>query len=196
MIISRRRRSLRPEDHCFVLTRWSRSGRAARKVGRRPTGLYGKSPRRLGEMKKAFDIKANSEIANSSKLLATNYSLFAQNPASHDELCALPTWWFWRSGCTRSHSEHGRETLQRRWYFDLSHGRVGRCQVCKTQTSSHSQYTIPLRQHAETNGPPSKRPDLVLRRPKSSTVFCPRQKPAVMRTAVPAASMARGGAAR
>ena len=52
------------------------------------------------------------------------------------ELCALPTWWFWRGGCTRSHSEHGRETPQRRWYFDLSHGRVGRCQVCKTQNQS------------------------------------------------------------
>jgi len=25
----------------------------------------------------------------------------------------LPTWWLWRSGCTRSHSELGRETLQR-----------------------------------------------------------------------------------
>ena len=55
------------------------------------------------------------------------------------ELCALPTWWFWRSGCTRSHSEHGRETLQRRWYFDLSHGRVGRCQVCKTQNSTYNR---------------------------------------------------------
>ena len=27
--------------------------------------------------------------------------------------CLLPTWWLWRSGCTRSHSELGRETLQR-----------------------------------------------------------------------------------
>ena len=27
--------------------------------------------------------------------------------------CVLPTWWLWRSGCTRSHSELGRETLQR-----------------------------------------------------------------------------------
>ena len=45
--------------------------------------------------------------------------------------CTLPTWWLWRGGCTRSHSEHGRETPQRRWYFVLRHGRVGRCQVCK-----------------------------------------------------------------
>jgi hypothetical protein len=27
--------------------------------------------------------------------------------------CSLPTWWLWRGGCTRSHSEHGRETPQR-----------------------------------------------------------------------------------
>ena len=27
--------------------------------------------------------------------------------------CHLPTWWFQRSGCTRSHPELGRETLQR-----------------------------------------------------------------------------------
>jgi hypothetical protein len=27
--------------------------------------------------------------------------------------CVSPTWWLWRSGCTRSHSELGRETLQR-----------------------------------------------------------------------------------
>ena len=51
-------------------------------------------------------------------------------------ICALPTWWFWRGGCTRSDSEHGRETPQRRWYFVLRHGRVGRCQVCKTQNQS------------------------------------------------------------
>ena len=30
-----------------------------------------------------------------------------------DLICALLTWWLWRSGCTRSHSELGRETLQR-----------------------------------------------------------------------------------
>ncbi len=41
------------------------------------------------------------------------------------------TWWLWRGGCTRSHSELGRETPQRRWYFVLRRGRVGRCQVCR-----------------------------------------------------------------
>jgi hypothetical protein len=54
-------------------------------------------------------------------------------PAAQAQSCALPTWWFWRGGRTRSHSEHGRETPQRRWYCVLRRGRVGRCQVCKTQ---------------------------------------------------------------
>ena len=51
-----------------------------------------------------------------------------------DKLCPLPTWWFWRGGCTRSHSEPGRETPQRRWYFVSRRGRVGRRQVCKRQS--------------------------------------------------------------
>ena len=59
---------------------------------------------------------------------------------SHVQCCALPTWWSWRGGCTRSHSEHGRETPLRRWYFVLRRGRVGRCQVCKAQHLS-SQLT-------------------------------------------------------
>gem|GEM_PF-3933838 len=61
-------------------------------------------------------------------------------PCRHGQCCALPTWWSWRGGCTRSHSEHGRETPQRRWYFVSRRGRVGRCQVCKAQLiSSHLQ---------------------------------------------------------
>ena len=35
--------------------------------------------------------------------------------------------------CTRSHPELGRETPQRQWYFVSRRGRVGRCQVCKSQ---------------------------------------------------------------
>ncbi len=58
--------------------------------------------------------------------------------SARSNACALPTWWFWRGGCTRSHSEHGRETPQRRWYFVLRRGRVGRCQVCKTQENTSS----------------------------------------------------------
>jgi hypothetical protein len=58
----------------------------------------------------------------------------------HVQCCALPTWWSWRGGCTRSHSEHGRETPLRRWYFVLRRGRVGRCQVCKAQHISSQIY--------------------------------------------------------
>ena len=35
--------------------------------------------------------------------------------------------WLLRRGHTRSHSELGSQALQRRWYFVLRHGRVGRC---------------------------------------------------------------------
>ena len=35
--------------------------------------------------------------------------------------------WLLREAPTRSHSELGRETSQRRWYFILRCGRVGRC---------------------------------------------------------------------
>ena len=70
-----------------------------------------------------------------------------QTPASHHS-CLLPTWWFWRGGCTRSHSEHGRETPQRRWYFVSRRGRVGRCQVCKThECFSNLLFAIPAGQN-------------------------------------------------
>ena len=55
--------------------------------------------------------------------------------------CVLPTWCLSRGGCTRSHSEHGRETPQRQWYFVSRRGRVGRCQVCKTQHKSFHHKT-------------------------------------------------------
>lgn len=58
--------------------------------------------------------------------------------SSFSILCSLPTWWLWRGGCTRSHTEHGRETPQRRWYFVSRRGRVGHRQVCQAQRiSSH-----------------------------------------------------------
>ena len=56
-------------------------------------------------------------------------------------VCALLTWWLLRGGCTRSHFELGRETPLRQWYFVLRHGRVGRCQVCKSQTNMLLTYT-------------------------------------------------------
>lgn len=77
--------------------------------------------------------------------------------------CSLPTWWLWRGGCTRSHSEHGRETPLRRWYFVLRRGRVGRCQVCQAQQIRLLQTQMPIFSshapaQADPNGPPSKRP--------------------------------------
>ena len=47
--------------------------------------------------------------------------------------CASLTWWSLRGGCTRSLSEHGRETPLRQWYFVSRRGRVGRCQVFQRQ---------------------------------------------------------------
>ena len=38
-------------------------------------------------------------------------------------------WWLLPKGTTRSHSELGRETFARQWYFSLSCGRVGHCQI-------------------------------------------------------------------
>ena len=58
--------------------------------------------------------------------------------STRGDLCALPTWWLLRGRCTRSHSEPGREMPQRRWYFVSRRGRVGRCQVCKTQKAQSS----------------------------------------------------------
>ena len=40
--------------------------------------------------------------------------------------------WLLRRGHTRSHSELGSKVLQRRWYFVLRHGRVGRCRHKKS----------------------------------------------------------------
>ena len=51
------------------------------------------------------------------------------NQPASQLICVWPTWWLLRGGCTRSHSEPGRETPQRRWYFVSRRGRVGRCQV-------------------------------------------------------------------
>ena len=60
----------------------------------------------------------------------------AQTDNSFSNSCASPTWWSWRGGCTRSHSELGRETPQRRWYFVSRRGRVGRCQVCQAHETN------------------------------------------------------------
>ena len=47
-------------------------------------------------------------------------------------------WWFQRGAHTRSHSELGRQTPQRPWYFVSRRGRVGRCQACKARNTNTS----------------------------------------------------------
>ena len=98
-----------------------------RKNARRPLGLAGFARRRT-----INDRKVNQRTVRlvAHALFAIRYALFAFT--SFSITCVSPTWWLWRGGCTRSLSEHGRETPQRRWYFVLRRGRVGRCQVCKT----------------------------------------------------------------
>ncbi len=78
-------------------------------------------------------IRISAKDVFKTKRSFTLHQLLIRFASARRKSCALPTWWFWRGGCTRSHSEHGRETPQRRWYFVLRRGRVGRCQVCKTQ---------------------------------------------------------------
>ena len=89
-----------------------RTGRATRRDGLWPVWVPQASAVRRGSK----DVFKKRKQANACQLLKT-YS------------CALPTWWLWRGGCTRSLSEHGRETPLRPWYFVLRRGRVVRCQV-------------------------------------------------------------------
>ena len=111
------------------------------------------------------------------------------------ETCASSTWWSWRGGCTRSHSELGRETPQRQWYFVSRRGRVGRRQVYETHDKSshhksrrkHSAQTISVirvEQH-----PPDRRSRKASRtgKPEKSGLPPGRQKPI---------KLTRGGAAR
>ncbi len=50
-----------------------------------------------------------------------------------------------RRGNTRSHSELGSQALQRRWYFVLRHGRVGRCQAKKIMKIASSLKSLKKR---------------------------------------------------
>ena len=54
------------------------------------------------------------------------------------------TRWLWRRCPTRFHSELGRETLQRRWYFVLRHGRVGRCLVFQLHEATQNGGSLTL----------------------------------------------------
>ena len=44
------------------------------------------------------------------------------------------------------HSELGRENPQRRWYFVLRHGRVGRCRALKLQNTDAGWSSLVARQ--------------------------------------------------
>ena len=69
---------------------------------------------------------------------------------------ASMTWWLWRGTRTRSHPELGRENPLRQWYCVLRRGRVGRCQVLKTDETS-----TPItgdKHHATHHSQPAKHP--------------------------------------
>lgn len=104
------------QDLCPDAPMALRTARATKRDGLWPVWVPQASAVRRGSK----DVFKKRKQANACQLLKT-YS------------CALPTWWLWRGGCTRSLSEHGRETPLRPWYFVLRRGRVGRCQVCKAQ---------------------------------------------------------------
>jgi hypothetical protein len=96
-----------------------------------------------GTQKIEWRIAGSEKRSNPYSPLTIAHSL---HPASRNKKCFSPTWWSWRSGCTRSHSELGRETLQRQWYFVSRRGRVGRCQVCqKHQYLLFMIETFPIR---------------------------------------------------
>ena len=131
-----------------VLTRQRRCGRRAgyRRLGSAGCCNYPDKTQRRVQIKK--------------RLCLTSFSIrFA--PFGRKS-CALPTWWFWRGGCTRSHSEHGRETPQRRWYFVLRRGRVGRCQVCKAQENPENKDHLLF----------MPRPSRNTGRPQAALLFC------------------------
>src|SRR5215217_5308966 len=94
----------------------------------RPNGEPSKRRVHISANAKRLSDKTNTRVS----ALVTSFS-YRFCTLAGAKSCPLPTWWLLRGGRTRSHSEHGRETPQRRWYFVLRRGRVGRCQVCKRQ---------------------------------------------------------------
>ena len=96
---------------------------------------HGRSARlRRAGLRTGRGISRDGQVGLAGKSPKANVDHNGTKTASHT--CVSPTWWLWRSGCTRSHSELGRETLQRQWYFVSRRGRVGRCQVCQTHVKS------------------------------------------------------------
>ena len=98
--------------------------------------------------------KQNEVLSDKPQAVYAGFTSFSKRPCTAwTTSCALPTWWLWRGGCTRSLSEHGRETPLRPWYFVSRRGRVGRCQVCKAQLKSkQSSRSQTLRPKADIKG--------------------------------------------
>ena len=62
--------------------------------------------------------------------------------------CVFMVRWLWRGENTRFHSELGRENPQRRWYFVLRRGRVGRCQAKEVSLFSFMKVSfLPKSEH-------------------------------------------------
>ena len=83
-------------------------------------------------------------IAPTKKLrFFTIFSIYKIN----NKIYTLFAWWLLRRGNTRSHSELGSQALQRRWYFVLRHGRVGRCRHNKSQVYFIMKVVTSLKSH-------------------------------------------------
>jgi hypothetical protein len=150
------------EHHCSVLTpNGLRTGRAIRYFASR------QKPERddlwsvwvtCSHASKASYRQVTDKTCTLNRAKSSPASRKQQVPCQNmDPCCVLPTWWLLRGGCTRSLSEHGRETPLRQWYFVLRRGRVGRCQVCKTQHKAKHLLNTLLGK-AETNPAAQKRP--------------------------------------
>jgi hypothetical protein len=137
-----------------------RTARAKRRDGRWPVWVpkalvrSGKVQRRVQRLKR---VRLDQLTSSQAGLRPLDANLALRRPGGS-----------WRGGRTRSHSEHGRETPQRRWYSVSRRGRVGRCQVCKAQANPENKDHLlaSLTALAETRAA-LKRP-FCFARPKSS----------------------------
>ena len=94
-------------------------------TGQRPSPIIWRAVRRAaaGRLRSARQDKTKAMFRKSS------FSTCSDGRLSEHQHCLYMTWWSLRGGCTRSLSEHGRETPLRQWYSVSRRGRVGRCQV-------------------------------------------------------------------
>ena len=95
----------------------------------------------------ANELRRLQSQASQMKISSRNEAVGARSPAVRSTLMAggrmpgtLPAWLRWSGGygegfSTRSHPELGRESPQRRWYYVLRRGRVGRRQASQATHS-------------------------------------------------------------